>query len=136
VLSGLHGEMSTHVSPSAARFEIAWIPTSIFSVLMAFSGVMYVAHASFAVQAFHELGYPPYFMTMLGLAKLFGVLALVVPRFPTLREWAYAGFTFDLVAAAISHAATDGALKAIPPLVALASLGASYFLRRRSEASS
>jgi len=127
--------MSTRVSPSAARFDVAWIPTGIFSVLMASSGVMYAAGAKFAVQAFHELGYPTYFMTMLGLAKLLGVLALVVPRFPTLREWAYAGFTFDLVAAAISHSATDGPLKAIPPLVALASLLASYFLRRRSEAS-
>jgi hypothetical protein len=125
--------MTTRVSPApGARFELAWIPTGIFSVLMTFSGVMYVAHAKFAVEAFHELGYPPYFMTMLGLAKLGGVAALVVPRFPTLREWAYAGFTFDLVAAAISHAASDGALKAIPPLVALASLFASYFLRRRA----
>ena len=124
--------MSTHVSASPrVRFEIAWIPTGIFSVLMASSGVMYVAHARFAVVAFHELGYPSYFLTMLGLAKLLGVVALVVPpRFPRLREWAYAGFTFDLVAAAISHAVTDGPAKSIPPLVALASLFASYFLRR------
>lgn len=124
--------MTTHVSPSAARFELAWIPTGIFSALMAFSGVMYVAHAKFAVEAFHELGYPPYFMTMLGLAKILGVVALIAPR-STLREWAYAGFTFDLAAAAISHAATDGPLKSIPPLVALAGLFASYFLRRRAK---
>jgi hypothetical protein len=129
--------MVTRVSAPAARFELAWIPTGIFSVLMGFSGVMYVAHAPFAVAAFHELGYPTYFMTMLGLAKILGVVALVVPRFPTLREWAYAGFTFDLVAAAISHAASDGPAKAIPPLVALGAMFASYFLRRRaaSEAS-
>ena len=129
--------MSTRASPAVVRFELAWIPTGIFSALMAFSGVMYLAHAKFAVAAFHELGYPPYFLGMLGLAKLLGVAALVVPRFPTLREWAYAGFTFDLVAASISHAARGSPLESIPPLVALAGMFASYFLRRcaASEAS-
>lgn len=124
--------MNTQLSAPAVRFELAWIPTGIFSALMGASGVMYVAHAKFAVDAFRELGYPPYFLTMLGLAKIAGVAALLVPRFPTLREWAYAGFTFDLVAAAISHAASDGPLESIPPLVALAAMFASYFLRRRA----
>ena len=56
----------------------------------------------------HE-GYPAYVLTLLGVWKLLGILALLVPRFPRLKEWAYAGFFFDLTGAAVSGIASRGA---------------------------
>jgi hypothetical protein len=105
----------------------AWIATGIFAAMMAASGVAYVAGASVAVQAMLVLGYPPYFRVMLGVAKLLGVAALLTPSPSALREWAYAGFTFDLVAAVVSHLATG--TSAAPAIFAFAILAASYVLR-------
>jgi hypothetical protein len=77
------------------------------------------------------LGYPPYFFKLLGVAKLLGVVGLLAPRQHTLREWAYAGFAFDLIAAMVSHLATGGAAHVGQPLLVLVLLAASYLLRRR-----
>jgi hypothetical protein len=133
--------MSTNVSqlaghaPREVYFRTirigAWVSTGLFAALMSLSGVLYLAGARPVVEAMAALGYPPYFVRMLGAAKLLGAVALVAPRASTLREWAYAGFTFDLVAAVISHMATGGASHAPPPLFVLAVLATSYVLRRR-----
>src|SRR3954452_19680127 len=55
-----------------------------------------------------RLGYPPYFLVILGIWKLLGAVALVVPRFPRLKEWAYAGVLFDLTGAVASLLASGG----------------------------
>jgi hypothetical protein len=133
--------MSTNVSPLAghAPREVsfkairigAWVSTGLFCAVMSLSGVLFLAGARPVVEAMAALGYPPYFARMLGAAKLLGVAALVAPRASTLREWAYAGFAFDLVAAVISHLATGGASHAPPPLLILGVLATSYVLRRR-----
>jgi hypothetical protein len=98
---------------------------------MTLSGLLYVIRPAPLAQQMAALGYPPYFYTLLGVAKLLGVVGLLAPRRPTLREWAYAGFTFDLVAAVASHLSTDGARHVGPPLVVLTLLASSYVLRRR-----
>ena len=109
----------------------ASVTTWTFAVLMGVSGIGYIAGAAPALAAAHDLGYPVYFVKLLGFAKLVGAVALVGPRVRVLREWAYAGFTFDLIAAAVSHAASGDA-KHIPlPIVMLALLLTSYSLRRR-----
>jgi uncharacterized membrane protein YphA (DoxX/SURF4 family) len=65
-----------------------------------------------------HLGYPAYFLTILGTWKILGALAIVAPRLPRLKEWAYAGMVFDATSAAISRAVMgDGAVKVIAPLV-------------------
>lgn len=80
-----------------------------------------------------HLGYPPYFAAMLGAWKLLGALAIAAPGFPRLKEWAYAGFAFDLIAAAASRAAVgDGAADIVAPLVFLALVVASWALRPAS----
>lgn len=79
----------------------------------------------------HALGYPLYFLKLLGSAKILGSVALVGPRVGVLREWAYAGFVFDLVAAVASHVATKDAAHIPLPLVVLVLVLASYALRRR-----
>ena len=69
-------------------------------------------------EAMAELGYPVYLMTILGVAKLLGVLALLLPGTPLLKEWAYAGFTFDLLGASVSHAFVGHSIAQICQVVA------------------
>jgi hypothetical protein len=92
---------------------------------------MYLAEAPPAVVAVHALGYPAYFVKLLGFAKIAGALALVGPHVRVLREWAYAGFAFDLIAAAVSHSATGDPGHVALPIVMLLLLLVSYSLRRR-----
>ncbi len=98
-----------------------WIVTVLFCLMMGSSAYMYLSGAPQVVEGFHHLGYPDYFRSALGVAKILGVIALLAPGVPrTLREWGYAGFAFDLIAASVSHFSSgDGAGKAIPPLVIL-----------------
>ena len=77
-----------------------------------------------------HLGYPPYFAFILGTGKLLGALAIVLPTPRWIKEWAYAGFFFNLTAAAFSRAAVgDGAADIIAPLVFLALVMVSRALR-------
>lgn len=76
------------------------------------------------------LGYPAYFAALLGFWKLAGGIALALPRFRTVNEWAYAGIAFDLIAAAWSHAAVgDPTVKIVVPLFLLAIASVSRALR-------
>ena len=84
-------------------------------------------------EAMANLGYPMYLMTILGVAKILGVIALLAPRLPLLKEWAYAGFTFDMLGAAASHAFVgDSPAEIVTPLVVLILAIASYCLRPAS----
>ena len=111
-----------------------WTSTGLFAVLFAFSGAMFIAGPPEVVTAFRHLGYPDYFRQLLGVAKLLGVAALVFPPpSRTLREWAYAGFTFVCISAAVSHFLSGDSLgKVMGPALSLALLLTSYFLRRRA----
>ena len=107
-----------------------WALTGVFAGLMALSGAMYVAGASMIRDTFAHLGYPPYMLKILGGAKLMGVVALLQYRVPTLREWAYAGFTINLVGAIASHLFSgDSTLVASVPAMFLVVLAASYALK-------
>ncbi len=110
-----------------------WVVTGLFGVMMMFSAYMYLTGAQPVVEGFRHLGYPDYFRTLLGVSKLLGAVALLVPLVPrTLREWAYAGFAINLVSAAVSHAAMgDPASQSISPMVGLAILLTSHQLWHR-----
>lgn len=82
-----------------------WTATAIVVFGLLPGGVMEVAHQRDAVAGIVQLGYPPYFVTILGIWKLLGAVALLVPGFPRLKEWAYAGAFFDFTGAAASLAA-------------------------------
>ena len=72
------------------------------------------------------MGYPQQLRVLLGIAKVAGAIALLLPRLPTLKEWAYAGFTFTWIAATVAHyVAGDGALS-LAPVALLGLLGVSY----------
>jgi hypothetical protein len=110
-----------------------WIVTIIFSAFMLFSGISEIMQAPDGVKIMEHLGYPNYLTPFLGYAKILGVIALLVPAdFPKIKEWAYAGFFFDLVGAAYSGIAVDGFQ---PPMLFMilffAFLFTSYFLYHR-----
>jgi uncharacterized membrane protein YphA (DoxX/SURF4 family) len=115
---------------SKARSTGYWITIRLASLNLIIAGVAYLAGAEAVRDAFAELGYPAYVMTMLGACKVLGGLALLVPVLPRLEEWAYAGITFNLIGAAVSHAAVGhSAAKVIAPLVVLGIVLASWRLR-------
>jgi hypothetical protein len=115
-----------------ARRVTYWATTALLAGLALLAAFTYLTAAPAAVTGFAHVGYPPHLRVMLGLAKLLGAIALVVPGFPKLKEWAYAGFTFAWIAASVAHyTAGDGATAAFP-LVLLILLGISYATRPES----
>lgn len=112
------------------RKIIFWIATSI---IVLWEGVMPLGTLLFAPQyatvGTKALGYPDYFGYTLIVCKVLGVIAIALPGVPEkLKEWAYAGLTFNLIFAAISHAVVDGNVGFILlPIVILAILAVSYF---------
>lgn len=110
-----------------------WTATGLVAAAMAFGGFADVTHAPPVMEGMRSLGYPDYFATILGIWKALGAVALLAPRFPRLKEWAYAGIVFDLTGAALSHAAVDDpAGKVVAPLVLLGLTLASWALRPAS----
>jgi hypothetical protein len=113
-----------------AAKAIYWISTGLFCAFLGGSGFGYLAGAEPFVEGITHLGYPLYFLTILGAAKVLGAAALLAPGSPILKEWAYAGFSFDLIGAAASHAfAGDPLAEVLPPVVVLLVGAASYLLR-------
>jgi hypothetical protein len=107
--------------------------TWLVVAMMIASGGVNIAGIKPPFAAAETLGYPGYVPVMLGVAKLLGVLTFLTPRMPTLREWAYAGFTFELLGAACSHLIKGtGALHIAAPLIDLAIVMTSYATWRHS----
>lgn len=86
-----------------------WVFTLIFAALMIFSSVGGIGPNEQTIQIFHTyLGYPIYFIQFISWAKIIGVIAILVPGFRKIKEWAYAGLFFDLTAAVYSGIAAGG----------------------------
>ena len=112
-----------------AKIVTYWIATILISAFMAFVAFSYLSHEPKMMSAFASLGYPTYFPMILGIAKILGALALLVPGFPRLKEWAYAGFTFTFIGAIWSHLAADQNKEALMPLASLVVLTISCLCR-------
>lgn len=117
---------------SHKKISIAfWIVTALFCLQMGFTAFAQLRLPQVA-QAFAHLGFPDYFRVELSLAKLVGVAVLLAPAPSRLKEWAYAGFAFDLVSAIIAHVAVgDGVAAWSWAAVTLGLWAASYVLWRR-----
>ena len=90
------------------RKIVYWTTTVLVAFFMS-GGIAQVMKVKATVDGFvHILGYPPYFVVILGVWKVLGAVAILVPRFPRLKEWAYAGIFFDLTGAAASNASVGG----------------------------
>jgi uncharacterized membrane protein YphA (DoxX/SURF4 family) len=88
------------------------------------------ARTPYVLDVLDRLGLPPYLATILGISKVLALVALLLPRTPRLKEWAYAGLTFVYVGAAACHIAIDDSLRAVVvPLVLAAITLASWALR-------
>ena len=106
-----------------------WGATGIVAVWALFAAFTYLTSAPQAIANFQHVGYPQQLRVLLGIAKAAGAVTLVVPQLPTLKEWAYAGFTFTWIAATVAHyLAGDGALVFLP-LGFLTLLWVSYLTR-------
>jgi hypothetical protein len=104
-----------------------WVSTSLLSLMMTFSAYMYLTNPLMKA-GFEHLGFNDPFRYELAIAKLAGVILLIAPVGNRLKEWAYAGFAFTFVSAAISHIAVgDPAPAAVMPLISLAVLGLSWY---------
>ncbi len=94
--------------------------TYVFVTAVALGGIVELIGGPQAVEKMSEIHYPAYLLGFLGLAKLLAVAAILYGRYPRLKEWAYAGLTFDLLGAAYSHAMSGQAKAAAAPMVLLA----------------
>jgi DoxX-like family len=111
------------------RKTVYWGATGLVAIEGLFAGLSYLAAAPAAVENFRHVGYPQQLRVLLGIAKLAGAIVLLLPRLPTLKEWAYAGFTFMWVAACVAHVlAEDGALYLLP-VALIGVLALSYAMR-------
>jgi hypothetical protein len=114
---------------------IYWSTTGLIAL---FEGVMpaLTSQTKLAKEGIKHLGYPEYFGDALVIFKVLGVLALIIPKVPTrVKEWAYAGFAFDFIFAAISHGAVDGInFQTFFPFIILGILLLSYFSYHKLQA--
>lgn len=97
---------------------IYWVTTTIFALFMASTAIPDIMMQKEAMAFITSLGYPEYFIPFIGVAKLLGCIAIMVPGFPKIKEWAYAGLAFDLIGAVYSnlmvHGWDNGMLTMIP----------------------
>jgi hypothetical protein len=116
-----------HTKPTVVAY---WVTTGLIAAAFLAAGAAELASAPGAVAATRALGYPAYFLTILGVWKVLSAPALLAPRLPRLKEWAYAGIFFDLTGAAASHVfSRDPPGKIATPLVLLIIAAASWALR-------
>jgi uncharacterized membrane protein len=110
-----------------------WATTAIIALAIGAGGVLDIVRPPDVVELVKHLGYPLYFIRMLGVFKVAGTVVLLAPGLRRLKEWAYAGVLIDLIAAAVSHIAVgDPIIDAVPPVVLLVVLLASHQLRPAS----
>lgn len=106
-----------------------WVSTSMVAAMMLLDSALYLSGAAVAVEGFTHLGYPQHLRIILGIAKLAGIIVLLVPGFRLLKDWAYAGFTFAWIVASIAHYLAGDGIKAALPVVLLGLLMVSYLTR-------
>ncbi|HEX8547888.1 MAG TPA: DoxX family protein [Cytophagaceae bacterium] len=113
------------------RYKIIyWIATLWLALGMLSSALVQLIKMDKEVDNITKLGYPVYFLTILGVWKILGVVVLLIPKFPMLKEWAYAGFFFAMSGAIFSHLATgDEAKELFGPVLLLILTIISWYYR-------
>lgn len=117
------------------RKIIYWIATVWLALGLFATGIAQLlgADGQGGADMLAKLGFPAYIMPLLGVWKVLAVLALLVPKFPLIKEWAYAGVFFLMSGAIYSHiAAHDAAVETLPGLLLLVLGVISWFLRPES----
>lgn len=107
-----------------------WIVTGLLSFGMLLGGTAQLLRAKFNVDGIVHLGYPEYMLTILGTWKILGTIIILIPKYPLVKEWAYAGLFFLLSGAVISHIVSgDTFFQYIAPLIFTILTVASWYLR-------
>ena len=101
-----------------------WVSTALIAAPFVLGGAIDAAARPPTVAFLAHLGYPAYFATLIGVWKVLGGVSVLVPRLPRLKEWAYAGFTFNYTGAMFSHLASKEYPKVMPPLIIFGILAA------------
>ena len=116
--------------------KLYWLFTSLFAAFMGITAIPDVLMQKEAVDYIKALGYPEYFIFFIGVAKVLGSIAILVPGFRRLKEWAYAGLVFDLIAAIYSIVKTqplDASIAFLALPLLLFALSYTYYLRLQKE---
>jgi uncharacterized membrane protein len=110
---------------------IYWATTGFLAFGMLAQGLTQISHSEGYVEMIVVgLGYPKYFLSIIGFWKILGVVAILIPGFKLLKEWAYAGFSFVMSGAVFSHlAAGDSVITTVPALVLLITIAVSWYSR-------
>ena len=109
---------------------IYWVATLWLALGMTSTGIVQLIQMKEEVEKMTQLGYPTYFLTILGVWKILGVIAILIPKYPLIKEWAYAGFFFVMSGAAISHICIGHPLSEIfPSLLLLILTAVSWYFR-------
>ena len=109
---------------------IYWISTLWLALGMVSTGLVQLLRSKDDVENMTRLGYPLYLLSIIGIWKMLGVIAVLIPRYPIVKEWAYAGFFFVMSGAIISHiVVSDPVSKIIPPLLLLVLTIVSWYFR-------
>jgi len=117
------------MNTSNAKTIAYWVVTIFGPASFVIGGYLHLTRDPQVMATLAHLGYPAYFATIMGAWKLLGAIAIVVPGFPRVKEWAYAGFFFDLTGAAATRAFVgDGVADIVAPLVFLGLVMASRAL--------
>jgi len=111
--------------------SVYWVVTGLMAAFMLMASVPDVLRLPQAVEIFGHLGYPTYLLPFLGTAKILGVIAVLVPGFDRLKEWAYAGLVFDVTGALYSHLSVGDPVSVWGfALIALVLVSGSYAVAR------
>ena len=109
---------------------IYWIATLWLALGMTSTGVVQLIKMKEEVEMMDHLGYPIYFLTIIGIWKILGVFAVLIPKFTLLKEWAYAGFFFVMSGAIFSHLAFgDASIALFGPILLLILTIVSWYFR-------
>ena len=109
---------------------IYWVITGFLGFGMLAQGLAQIFHTKGYVDIIVHLGYPLYFLYIIGVWKILGIIAILMPRFKLVKEWAYAGFFFVMSGAVFSHIASGDSLNALAPaLVLLLLIVVSWYFR-------
>ena len=112
------------------RKIIYWVATLWLALGMLSTAIVQLIQMDQEVANFKKLGYPLYLLTLLGIWKILGVVAILMPRFPLVKEWAYAGFFFAMSGAMFSHMAAGNSINdLLPSLLLLVLTVLSWYFR-------
>jgi hypothetical protein len=107
-----------------------WIITGILSFCIFMGGLAQALQLKQTIEGFKPLGYPTYFISLIGIWKMLGIIAILIPGFKLLKEWAYAGIFFTMTGAVVSHiASNDVKAQIIAPIILTVFTVVSWYLR-------